>query len=178
MVDEAAPLRRLTLAGCVLEADARELRVMREPGRIVARAVLRVGEGCCWDGRFLVRYREGDGLVELRPLGSEGRRSLPALVRERLRRAAVPVAAIEALPGLWRGASLLACPLLAAYGLDAAEDVAVEMRHDAKASLAGPPFAGANIVSNPHRLIYRACPGGVPGAGMPAAGACWTDAQA
>lgn len=178
MVDEAAPFRRLTLAGCVLEADARALRAMREPGRIAERAVLRVGERCRWDGRFLVRYRAGDGLIELRPLGREGRRLLPASVRERLRRTPVPAAAIEALPGAWRGASLLACPPLAAYGFDAAADVAVEVRHDAEASLAGPPFAGANIVSNPDRLIYRACPGSVPGMGMPAAGACWTDAQA
>ena len=89
-----------TLAGARIEADADEVRVLREPGEAARGALapihLRSGETRVWDGRFEIAAERD---IEVRPLARLAAR-LPAAERARLAifapkaRAALP-AAIE-----------------------------------------------------------------------------------
>lgn len=126
----------LSLGGALLRAGQARIVLTREPGRI--RDERRVAEGAVlWDGRFELACSLPEPLT-LRALGPEGRSRLPAS------RGRLPAAAVEALPALWRGDELLACPSL---GLTPPGGQ-VKARWLPRGALAPAPF-GPIVVSKP-----------------------------
>ncbi|MEZ5850766.1 MAG: tRNA lysidine(34) synthetase TilS [Hyphomicrobiaceae bacterium] len=124
---------RLTLGGCLLEAEGHEVRVMREPERRPLPALPLVpDEELVWDGRFNVGvFMREECDICVRALGAEGVALLlhptrggvrseevdpadrvvgPEVVK-RLR--GLPRAAALALPSFWMGPRLVAVPHLA-----------------------------------------------------------------
>ena len=146
------PAGRWTVGGCLVEARE-DVTVTREPGRIRDRMRLLDGEHLVWDGRFRVQHRGGGALLEVAPLGFAGSRMLPDACRTELRSAGVPAAAVAALPGIWRAEQLVACPPLAAYGMVPQSGISATMAPHPALALAGPAFAGVNVVSKQQRLI-------------------------
>jgi tRNA(Ile)-lysidine synthase len=126
-----------TLAGCRILPRAGHLLVCREAGVVVDVLAPREGVWQRWDRRFAVRVRGRPDGLEIRALGVEGwrlahgaagaARPLPPPVR-------------ESLPGLWRGAALLAAPQLGltAPGL---AGLTFDARYQPPQPLAGAPFA-------------------------------------
>lgn len=155
--------QRTSAGGCLLHSRAGWLLVVREPARIRGRATLHPGDRAHWDGRFEVVYRAGAGPLELAALGEPGRRGLPIALRAPLRAAGVPAAALAALPALFAAGVLRACPSL---DLALCPDTVASVRVRPLLPLAAPPFAGANVVSNPQCLIYRAPTGFLSQAGI------------
>lgn len=153
---------RMTLGGCALHAWATSVVIAREPGRITQRCTLVPGEAVSWDRRFRVAYQLGPGPLELAALGREGWGELPADARARLRASGAACATVASLPALRDGRRLFSCPSLtpwvASFGSHIGATAALEVR----SPLGGPPFAGANVVSNPHRLIYPLRAGAEP----------------
>lgn len=154
--------RRVGIGGCLWQIRRGLLMVVREPGRIRERLLLSPGSRLRWDGRFEVALEAGAGELALAAMGEAGRLALPAEQRRRLRRAGLPATAIAALPGLFRGSTLAACPSL---GFFPERGVRASVRVRPTSPLAAAPFAGTNVVSNPQGLIYRAPAGVVPRAG-------------
>ncbi|MEK0084304.1 tRNA lysidine(34) synthetase TilS [Benzoatithermus flavus] len=172
-LEAAPPGSRATAAGCVLAVrPLGELVVAREPGRIVHALPIRAGERIVWDRRFALTCHMSPAGLRVAALGEAGRRELPRPVRDRLRDLRLPAAAIASLPGLWREGRLVACPPLAAHGLDSPAGVLVEAAPAPAQPLASAAFAGANVVSNPPRLIYPAGAGRDPAAGTVTSGSC------
>lgn len=145
---------RATAGGCILDVRRSGLRVSREPGRLRARANLAVGERVLWDRRFVVELLSAAEPAEVAPLDETGRMALPTDVRAQLRAAAVPAAAVAALPVVRDAAGRMACPLLACWGLIQPAAIRVEIVLGAVNPLAGPGFCGANVVSKARWLIY------------------------
>jgi tRNA(Ile)-lysidine synthase len=101
-----------TLNGCKLISDGKRLLAVRETAAsLAARPVaLKIGESGFWDGRFTVSLSSAPkraGRVEVRALGAGG---LAALKTRGFDAPAAPKSALPALPGLWKGAALLAAP--------------------------------------------------------------------
>ena len=144
---------RWTAGGCLLGVRREELLVTREPGRIRDRARLPPDEELLWDGRFLVADRAVGGSLEVAALGVAGCRMLPGMCRTGLRSAGVPAAAVAALPAFWHAGELIACPLLAAYGMVPQAGFAATAALRPASALAAAAFAGVNVVSKPQRLI-------------------------
>lgn len=153
---------RASAGGCLLNVHDGVLLIAREPGRVRDRARLNPGGRALWDGRFEVRYEDGMGPLELARLGESGHGILPIELRRRLRAEGVPAAAVAALPALFADGIPCACPPL---GFCPAASLRVDARLRSLVPLAAPAFAGANVVSNPHRLIYPAPTGVLPRAG-------------
>jgi len=95
--------RRMTLQGCMISAGPGHLRLSREYRAV---AGLRVPDHAVWDGRW--RAAGGDGRAEIAALGPAGLRACPDW-----RGSGLPHASALASPGLWRGGTLIAAPLLA-----------------------------------------------------------------
>lgn len=150
---------RSTLGGCLIAKVDKDLVIAREPARITHRETLLPGASCLWDRRFHVACEHGAGPLTLGPLGEAGRQALSAAVRERLRAARVPPAAVAALPALYRDQQCL-CPPLEPYGLVGPRDVVLTAVLHVGTPLAAAPFGGVNVVSNDERLIYRSGTGG------------------
>lgn len=91
-----------TLQGCRILVSDKTVRITREY-QAVADLVAPLTE--IWDGRWQATGPEQPGL-ELRALGPDGQAQCP-----HLREMGLPHATRLALPGLWRGATLLAAPL-------------------------------------------------------------------
>jgi tRNA(Ile)-lysidine synthase len=145
-----APARcRLTLGGCVVSLRRAELVVTREPGRVTERVMLSPGGAHLWDARFVIAYAAGPGPLEVARLGEVGRRALPVRVAAGLRAAGVPVAAVAALPAFWDGARLVGCAPLARYACASPDGFVAQVTPRVALPLAGAPFAGTNVVSNP-----------------------------
>ena len=98
---QAYPARRATLerlagdghwaqrsvGGCLARVAGGMLVVVREPGRIRERLMLRAGDEQLWDGRFLVRHAQGAIALEVSALGVGGVQALPGMLKRRLREA-------------------------------------------------------------------------------------------
>lgn len=102
-----------TLARAALRVTDGVVCVEREPGRMpLPRVPLTAGARMVWDGRFAIEVtRCGPGL-EAGPLGAKGLAALDALGFPRPR---LPARTLRALPAVWRGADLVAVPLLGAH---------------------------------------------------------------
>ena len=144
-----------TLGGCIIVRRGADLLWCREPGRIGQRLDLPPARTGHWDGRFAVRHERGPATVAIRALGPEGLNSLDRGVRRRLRAAAIPAAALQALPAAWVGADLVACPPLRSYGLSCSPDFSIISTLQPVLPLAAAAFGGVNVVSNPQQPIYR-----------------------
>ncbi|HEX6012123.1 MAG TPA: tRNA lysidine(34) synthetase TilS [Geminicoccaceae bacterium] len=163
LLDAPAGSRR-TAGGCIVGVRRAELVVAREPGRACERALLQPGAWRVWDGRFAVGFHGCPRPLAVARLGGPGEPVL-AGIRERLREAGVPAAAVAALPALRDGDELVACPPLAPYGLRPRQGVFAEAVPRPPWALAGAAFGGVNVVSKGQRLIYRPGTGGDPAAG-------------
>lgn len=144
-----------TLGGCILFTRRGAPVVCREPARIRDRSQLAAGGEVVWDRRFVLRAGTLPATLEIRALGGVGRAALPTVLRQGLRAAGVPVAAVEALPGAWIGDELVACPALgpeAALGLG---DFSITAAFRPAYPLTAARFGGVNVVSNPQPPIYR-----------------------
>ena len=95
-----------TLAGCLVTADAHQLRIAREPA--AAYRSEDAAPGAVWDGRWRI---DGPALAGARiaALGEEGLARLSAD-----RRGSLPARSLAAGPALWLGARLVAAPLASA----------------------------------------------------------------
>lgn len=148
------PGDRVTLGGALLQVRRDRLLVLREPARVGDRRSLVPGDSTRWDGRFEIAYLEGPGPVTVRALGEAGRRLLPGSVRQEPRARGVPAAVLDALPSLWAGGDLLACPSL---GLVAGIRDAPNCRASAKLLsrnvFAPASFAAPNVVPKHPTLI-------------------------
>jgi tRNA(Ile)-lysidine synthase len=146
---------RLTVGGCIVACRNEELLVMREAGRASRSMVLRPGEEGMWDGRFAVAYVMGTCPIEVRALGPDGVQQLPGTLRRRLRASRVPAAALHGLPSAWAAARLVGCPTVDAHELAGAAGFSITASPRPSQPLAGPAFAGVNVVSKPQTPIYR-----------------------
>lgn len=138
---------RASAGGCLLEAQPTRWMVAREPGRISDRVVVKPGGSVIWDDRFKVALKRASGGLEISALGRMGCASLPKPIRDRLRQAAVPLAAVAALPALRDGERRLACPSLALFGLPLPPGIEAAAALHSVNPLAGPTFASVNVVS-------------------------------
>lgn len=145
----------VSLAGCLAMAARDEIAVVREPGRIGAPMPLAAGSAVAWDRRFRLTCRASPLLLSLGALGESGRRALPPELRQRLRAAALPAAAVAALPALRHDGTLIGCPHLRPFGLAALPGVEIEAELRPARALAGATFGNAIVVSNDTPLIYR-----------------------
>ena len=98
------------LAGARIEADDRQVRIMREPGELTRRPLASLADNV-WDGRF--EFHAKNPAVEIRPLSCLLGRLAPA---ERRRLAAAPAAARRALPAMMLTNGKAICPMLAGEG--------------------------------------------------------------
>jgi tRNA(Ile)-lysidine synthase len=108
-----------TLARAKISATDNRVLIEREPGReSLPTLTLEPGSEALWDGRFLViaGARLG-GTVTVRALGMEGVRQVRGAVAPP---PGLPVGALRALPGFWRGARLIAAPNLSFWTEDSA----------------------------------------------------------
>jgi tRNA(Ile)-lysidine synthase len=137
---------RVSAAGCLLEAQPTRWTVAREPGRVSDRIVVRPGGSVIWDDRFKVVLKRASNTFEVGALGRMGCASLPKAVRDRLRQAAVPLAAVAALPA-FDVEQRLACPSLALFGLPLPPGIEAAATLHATNPLAGPTFGSVNVVS-------------------------------
>ena len=137
----SAPARRgWTLAGCRILPRADRLLVCREAGVIADVLAPRAWLWQSWDRRFAIRVSgDADGL-QVRALGVEGSRQRRALGGAGAGRA-LPAAVRESLPGLWRGAVLLAVPELGPMAPETRGALTFEARYRPPRALAGAPFA-------------------------------------
>lgn len=93
----------MTLRGCLMLRDGQNLRFTREYRAVAGH---RVPAMALWDGRWQASGPPfGD--AEIAPLGAEGLRACPDW-----RAGGLPYASALACPGIWRGAELIAAPLL------------------------------------------------------------------
>jgi tRNA(Ile)-lysidine synthase len=169
----ATPGWRATAAGAILEAArSGDLILAREPGRIVHILPLQAGTNALWDRRFVVTCGAVPDGLAVAALGEAGRKTLPPAVRERARNQGLPPAALAALPAVRDGDRLIACLSLAQLSLGQPPELVVEAALAPLQPLAPAAFMGANVVSNPRRLIYPAGTGRDPAAGTAAAGSC------
>ncbi|BCP54931.1 hypothetical protein K32_35480 [Kaistia sp. 32K] len=116
-----------TLAGTLVDCRKGEFRFQRELGRdgLAMLAVEGAREGV-WDGRFRFRFEGPKGAAfTIAALGEAGRRQFAVCLPQGLPRA------IEALPALWRGTEILACP-----GLGVAADPALGVAFSATSLVA------------------------------------------
>lgn len=148
MVDDAGWTRR-SLGGCLVRLAKGVLLALREPGRIRERLPLGPGEERWWDGRFLVRLAPGAAAVELAALGADGVRALPGTLKQRLREAGLPALALAGVPAARVAGELVACPTLDTYGFVPRSGFWITVELRPAQPLAGPPFAGVNVVSKP-----------------------------
>jgi tRNA(Ile)-lysidine synthase len=112
----------LTLGGCIIAADPREIRVFREldPGAI-ARIELEPGTSAIWDRRFRVSLASARSLaragihppVTVRALGSN---AYATLRRRLVRDGRPPALGASRLPSFWAGEDLIAVPQLSHLG--------------------------------------------------------------
>jgi tRNA(Ile)-lysidine synthase len=101
-----------TLARAALHVKGDVVSVEREPGRApLPRMALTEGARVLWDGRFEIEVDRCAPGMEAGPLGADG---LAALKAQGLTRPKLPVRTLRALPAIWRGADLVAVPLLGA----------------------------------------------------------------
>ena len=138
----APPIGR-TLAGAMAAASDRDTVVlMREAGRDGLPAlVLAPARDAIWDNRFKVRYAASrEQPLTIRALGAAGVREVAAALPQAAAHAvgAVPRRALEALPGFWLGARLLAAPAL---GLECVDSGCA----GASAMFIGAPFLGRRM---------------------------------
>ncbi|MFL5334977.1 MAG: tRNA lysidine(34) synthetase, partial [Geminicoccaceae bacterium] len=147
--------RHRTAGGCLVGVAGGALLVVREPGRIRERLLLGPGETRMWDGRFLIRHAQGRTAVELAALGAEGVHVLPGTLKRTLRAAGVPAAALVGVPAAWAAGELVACPTLDDYGFTPSPGFSITVSLRPAHPLAGPPFAGVNVVSKLWGPIYR-----------------------
>lgn len=153
---QATGAARATLGGCAVEARGGALVVAREPGRVTDERRLEPGGSARWDNRFVLRHPGGGGALTVRALGEAGRHTLPAGLREALRRSGAVAATVAALPALWDGAELVDCPPLRLWGWRGRGEPVAAAILRGSTPLAGAPFLGTNVVSNPQRPIYPA----------------------
>ncbi len=99
-----------SLAGARVEADERDIRLMREPGELIRRGPGQVID-CVWDGRF--EFEPTGAHQQVRPLSGLQRRLAPA---ERRLLASAPAAARRALPAVLLTNGKAICPILACHG--------------------------------------------------------------
>ena len=138
---QTAPARRgWTLAGCRILPRAARLLVCREAGAIADVLTPRAGLWQSWDRRFAIRVGGAADGLQVRALGAEGWRQRRALGGAGAGRA-LPAAVGESLPGLWRGAVLLAVPELGPLAPDTEGTLTFEARYRPPRALAGAPFA-------------------------------------
>jgi tRNA(Ile)-lysidine synthase len=107
-VDSLLAGRGATLHGVRARATARHLRLFRE-ARAVAGPVEAV-DGALWDGRWRLRGPAAEGEV-IRALGEDG-----LALRPGWRDHGIPRDAALVSPAIWRGARLIAAPLLEPLG--------------------------------------------------------------
>jgi tRNA(Ile)-lysidine synthase len=106
--------RGRTLNGCKLIRTGKRLQALRETSAALAAAplALKPGGSGVWDGRFRMTLahapKRNIAGTEVRALGPQGVAALRALGLEGP--AGAPKAAFPALPGLWKGAVLVAAP--------------------------------------------------------------------
>lgn len=101
---EAARLgETMTLQGCLMRGDGRDLRFTREYRAVAGH---RVPADMLWDGRWRA---SGPPIpeAEIAPLGVAGLQTCPDW-----RAGGLPYASALACPGIWSGAELIAAPLL------------------------------------------------------------------
>lgn len=128
----AAPARRRTLGGCLVEPRGGRLRICREPAAVRDRRPAG-GRIRRWDGRFEVSVAAPGRDARVAPLGEEGWRAVAGEARRRL-----PGPVCRALPALWEGGTVVEVPFgVYARGGAAA---AMEVRFRPPAPLCGPPF--------------------------------------
>ena len=106
---------RQSLAGCLIERDRREIRVLREPGRQGLPSVaMEPGTSLTWDNRFQVTLdaapagRPASETGHVRALGADGLAALrgsPGTVR-------LPARIARTLPSYWCAGRLVAVPHL------------------------------------------------------------------
>ena len=148
MADGAGGAQR-SLGGCLVRPARGALLVLREPGRIRDRLTLGPGEEGWWDGRFLVRHAPGQPAVELAALSADGVRALPGTLKQKLREAGVLALALAGVPAARVAGELVACPTLDTYGFVPRSGFSITVELRPAQPLAGPPFAGVNVVSKP-----------------------------
>lgn len=103
MLEAARAGEAMTLQGCLMRCEARDLRFTREYQAV---AGLRVPSDALWDGRWRASGAPIEG-AEIAALGSGGLRACPDW-----RAGGLPYASALASPGIWRGPELIAAPLL------------------------------------------------------------------
>jgi tRNA(Ile)-lysidine synthase len=96
----------LTLHGCVLRDRRGRVAIRREPRRVAAAVPLAAGT---WDGRWrlVARPEAGDGGLTIGALGAGG-----LAQRAEWRASGLAREALVTTPAVWRGAALVAAPLL------------------------------------------------------------------
>ena len=111
-------LREYPLLGKALQGEWRAFRqLVREPGRHGLPRIDPIpGRGMDWDNRFTIRLAVGvTAPLLVAALGPEGLALLDGLGQQR---PPVPASVLRALPGLWRGRTLIAVPMLGYFSDD------------------------------------------------------------
>ena len=95
--------QKTTLYGCLLAPGDGHTRISRELAPIAA---LTARPGDVWDGRWHLSGPDGSSDTTIRALGPRGRMACPDW-----RDTGLPLASVEASPGVWQGETLIAAPL-------------------------------------------------------------------